>query len=149
MFFPIKFTRLTYALFRFTKRHIEQLWPTIDIKLCYPPTALDNFIELKSNAEDLFEESNEVNILSLGQFRPEKNHACQLETLQLLKRDGDAKFCLYMLGGVRNRDDEQVVESLRQHADQLGLEEGVDFKFFCNTPMTKLLELLKVSIMIS
>jgi len=129
----------------FTKRHIEQLWPKVEIKLCYPPVVLDTFAELKSNAEDLFEESNEVNILSLGQFRPEKNHASQLETLQLLKQGGDAKFCLYMLGGVRNEDDQRIVEGLRQHAVQLDLEEGVDFKFFCNTPMDELLELLKAS----
>jgi hypothetical protein len=51
-----------------------------------------------------------------------------------------------MLGGVRNEDDEKVVDNLRELANDLELEEDVDFKFIPNAPMDILSDLLTVNI---
>jgi alpha-1,2-mannosyltransferase len=126
-------------------RHIEKLWPFADVVMCYPPVALKRFNNLKSNAETLFEKTNQVNILSLGQFRPEKNHRSQLETLNILKNSPQKKFCLIMAGGVRNEDDQRIVDDLRQYADKLKLVENVDYRFVLNTPLDELLKLMSVS----
>jgi hypothetical protein len=78
-----------HVLCSFTKQHIERLWPTSRIEKCCPPaTALEKFSSLRSNAEELLEKLNVVNILSLSQFRPEKNHKAQLDTLAILKKAG-------------------------------------------------------------
>lgn len=114
--------------------------------MCYPPVALKRFETLESNAEVLFERTNRINILSLGQFRPEKNHRNQLETLNILKSSTKIHFCLIMVGGVRNEDDQRIVDDLRQYADKMKLIENTDYTFVLNMPPEKLLELMKVKI---
>jgi hypothetical protein len=49
-----------------------------------------------------------------------------------------------MLGGVRNADDQKVVDDLRECAEKLELVEGMDFQFVCNAPMERLSELMTV-----
>lgn len=49
-----------------------------------------------------------------------------------------------MVGGVRNKDDERVVDDIRKCATELDLIEGVDFKFVCNAPLENILDLMKV-----
>ncbi|KAI0698166.1 mannosyltransferase [Cytidiella melzeri] len=71
-------------------------------------------------------------ILSIAQFRPEKNHKAQVEAFaKLLEvypqyRD-DKSVKLVLLGGSRNADDAARVEQLRSMAKQLHVEEYVHF----------------------
>jgi len=70
-------------------------------------------------------------ILSLAQFRPEKDHAAQLGAFQKLlseypeHRQQDVR--LVLLGGSRNIADETRVEELRRLAKKLEIERQVEF----------------------
>ncbi|GBE85155.1 GDP-Man:Man(3)GlcNAc(2)-PP-Dol alpha-1,2-mannosyltransferase [Sparassis crispa] len=79
-------------------------------------------------------EGRERVILSVAQFRPEKDHAAQLHSFhQLLKAypeygiPGDLQVKLTLVGGSRNAADAARVEGLRSLAVELGIEEHVRF----------------------
>lgn len=70
-------------------------------------------------------------ILSLAQFRPEKNHALQLRAFARFLRDapghqakGSARVRLVVAGGCRDAADRARVEGLRTLCAELGLKEG-------------------------
>lgn len=65
-------------------------------------------------------------ILSVGQFRPEKDHILQLRMFKLLLENYHERFknvCLVMLGGSRNRQDEDLIEHLKAETIRLGIPE--------------------------
>ncbi|KZT12185.1 glycosyltransferase family 4 protein [Laetiporus sulphureus 93-53] len=73
-------------------------------------------------------------VLSVAQFRPEKDHPAQLRAFhQLLQshpeygHPGNAHVQLVLLGGSRNAEDAARVESLRVLAKELAIEEHVQF----------------------
>ncbi|KDE06840.1 hypothetical protein MVLG_02876 [Microbotryum lychnidis-dioicae p1A1 Lamole] len=69
-------------------------------------------------------------ILSLAQFRPEKDHPVQLETLShLFQLDPCLRSTikLIMAGSVRHTSDQERVETLRDLAKKLGAERNVEF----------------------
>ncbi|KIY69521.1 glycosyltransferase family 4 protein [Cylindrobasidium torrendii FP15055 ss-10] len=67
-------------------------------------------------------------VLSVAQFRPEKNHAAQLQALAaLLKQHPSTPAKFVLLGGARNDDDLQRVDTLRLLARNLGVEDHVEF----------------------
>lgn len=99
-------------------------------------------------------------IVSLAQFRPEKEHATQLRALAALRAlqerisadvdvEGDKTQPraaplpmpkLTMIGGVRNAEDERRVWALRQYAEQLGVADHVEF--VVNAPWTQVVDIL-------
>ncbi|EJU03065.1 mannosyltransferase [Dacryopinax primogenitus] len=95
-------------------------------KIVYPPCdthGLENFLL----------EGRQRVIMSLAQFRPEKEHATQLYAMRdLLEmnpeyRNGANEVKLVLLGSSRNDEDAARVESLRQLAKKLGVNESVEF----------------------
>jgi alpha-1,2-mannosyltransferase len=73
-------------------------------------------------------------ILSVAQFRPEKDHQAQLKSFRRLLelypeygRQGDRRVKLILIGGSRNEEDAQRVEELRDLAVHLGIAAHVDF----------------------
>lgn len=90
--------------------------------------------------------------LSVGQFRPEKDHALQVRALAALRNlsGGPAAICadgadsggcrypsfddvrLVVLGSCRNEDDRRVLASTRALAVELGVEERVEFVVNCS-----------------
>ncbi|KAK7019909.1 hypothetical protein R3P38DRAFT_1228980 [Favolaschia claudopus] len=84
-------------------------------------------------------------ILSIAQFRPEKDHAKQIRALhELLKEHPDyvqQGIQLVMIGGCRNADDEARVEVLRKLASDLGVEPHV--RFILNAPFPDMLAWLR------
>ncbi|KAJ6499516.1 mannosyltransferase [Mycena vitilis] len=70
-------------------------------------------------------------ILSIAQFRPEKDHAAQLRALHLLLQAHPTyaanRIQLVMVGGCRNAADERRVDGLRTLARDLGIESHVQF----------------------
>ncbi|KAJ4483308.1 mannosyltransferase [Lentinula aciculospora] len=69
-------------------------------------------------------------ILSLAQFRPEKDHPTQLRAFsQLLEHQSDPEHSLklVLIGGSRNASDEARVQALRSLAKDLKLEKNVEF----------------------
>ena len=101
--------------------HIIRSWIECPlIKIVYPPCDLSPFTERIS----LKRGTLELKILSLSQFRPEKNHKLQLEIASLvLKQFPEAQFVL--VGGCRGIEDETRVKDLKDYAKQLGISESV------------------------
>lgn len=107
------------------------------ITTVYPPCDTASLVSMPL-------ENRQRVILSVAQFRPEKNHAAQLHALKLLL-DQAPQFRttepvkLVMAGSVRNAADEARVEGLRELARTLGVEDKVTFAV--NVPYSSLLEL--------
>lgn len=81
-------------------------------------------------------------ILSVGQFRPEKDHALQLHAFKELLQKGSqySDVRLVLLGSSRNADDEKLINCLREKSAELCVEPNVDF--VVNASFEKLKEYL-------
>lgn len=110
-----------------THNHIAQLWGKAP-KIVYPPCGtMEEFMEFDIDNRELL-------ALSISQFRPEKNQLLQLQALKILfTKHAEAMqttyrgFKLVMLGSCRNADDEERVETLKEQAVELGIDDRVEF----------------------
>ncbi|XP_070694835.1 GDP-Man:Man(3)GlcNAc(2)-PP-Dol alpha-1,2-mannosyltransferase-like [Pempheris klunzingeri] len=81
-------------------------------------------------------------IVSVGQFRPEKDHCLQIRAFRkLLDRRGEGpggreSLRLVLIGGCRNQEDEERVLMLRGLCQQLDVSDRIDFKL--NVPFEEL-----------
>ncbi|KAJ3031639.1 UNVERIFIED_CONTAM: asparagine-linked glycosylation protein [Siphonaria sp. JEL0065] len=106
--------------------HLNEIWKLPKrTSVLYPPC------DTKSLAS--FElEGRQTVIVSVAQFRPEKAHRLQLESLQLLinqhpeYRKGPKKLTLLFIGGVRNSTDQALAMSVRTQSVELGIEDNVE-----------------------
>jgi len=130
---------LTMVNSTWTKRHVEYLWKLSGrIHVVYPPvdTASLKKLQLK-NRENM--------ILSIGQMRPEKDHALQLQAFSKLLDDTNGETSmqdvkLVLIGSCRGEDDEMRVDQLRQLAGKLKIQDSVEFVL--NEPYVVLKEYL-------
>jgi len=97
--------------------------------ILYPPC--DTFIR---------DEKKENIVLSLGQFRPEKNQELIVESFSKANLNG---YELVMIGGCRNIEDEMRLQKLRVLAENLKIVDKV--KFLPNLPYPDLKNYLKKS----
>ena len=68
-----------------TAGHIRQLWQRRSItKVVYPPCDTSQFLALSNSSETRLADENLIKIISVAQFRPEKDHALQLKALRIL-----------------------------------------------------------------
>jgi alpha-1,2-mannosyltransferase len=80
-------------------------------------------------------------VVSLAQFRPEKEHATQLRLLRLaLDKKPDLPLHLVLMGSSRDASDEERIASLRALATELRLDEHVEF--VVNAPYSEVIERL-------
>ncbi|KAI9597844.1 hypothetical protein BDF19DRAFT_434621 [Syncephalis fuscata] len=108
-----------------TKGHIEYIWGR-PAQTVYPPcdTSALGKIELAGRHRS---------ILSIGQFRPEKNHALQVRSFKKLLaldpslKDGSQPARLVMLGSSRHAEDTDRINKLKQLTQQLNIEDNVEF----------------------
>jgi alpha-1,2-mannosyltransferase len=139
-----------------TRDHIVRLWgdgvPSAArrVHLLFPPVNVERFrtFELarpSGPAEPLL-------LISVGQFRPEKDHALQLRAfaraLALLAPAATTTAAtttpaapaakLLVIGGARNAEDRARVTELRALAASLGLRDGVDVEFHVDAPFADL-----------
>lgn len=99
-----------------TRNHLESLWWKIrPIETVFPPCPT-----FCSDASSLSERDESL-IVSVGQFRPEKNHALQLEMMSKLQSHPTLRPKLLMIGGTRNEADAARAEKLRKEANERGL----------------------------
>ena len=136
--------RCTMVNSSWTKGHIEHMWgkSAANVHLVYPPCG--NFTrehiteQARARKQHGSIRPRERLILSLGQFRPEKDHRLQIEAFAALKaRDpkfGDVR--MLMLGSTRGRDDEALLSSLKQYAQAKGVDGSIGF--FVNRPYAEL-----------
>ncbi|EKX38590.1 hypothetical protein GUITHDRAFT_158493 [Guillardia theta CCMP2712] len=100
-----------------TKGHVQSIWKVLP-DIVYPPCNTDKLQGIAfGGREDL--------VISLGQFRPEKNHLLQLKSIQHLLKLGVRDVHLAIIGSCRNAEDERRVRDLRQHVSDLELSDHV------------------------
>lgn len=137
-----------------TSGHILQLWKSPKItEIVYPPCDTAALAELPLERAPI--EDGGIFILSLAQFRPEKNQALQVRSLALLyelsperRNSGAGRVRLVVAGGCRDAGDRQRVEALQALCKELGLKEkgerneDWDVSFRTNVSGTEMRQLL-------
>ncbi|XP_017464833.1 PREDICTED: GDP-Man:Man(3)GlcNAc(2)-PP-Dol alpha-1,2-mannosyltransferase [Rhagoletis zephyria] len=128
-----------------TENHIGDLWGVpFKTHRVYPPCEVRHIKALKRN-----ENTEKVIILSIGQFRPEKDHPLQLQAMYelrtLLSRNEDLwnKVHLIIAGSCRNDSDYERLKNMQDLAKHLSLENSVEFKV--NVHYDELLQLYQKS----
>lgn len=110
-----------------TYNHIQSLWKGAAwskdrIRILYPPCRVA--VPSKNGPK------REKVVLSIGQFRPEKDHNLQLEAFAyLLENHAELRgqVQLVLLGGCRGESDQRRLEALQVLAGTLQLESSVQF----------------------
>ncbi|KAG2488628.1 hypothetical protein HYH03_012800 [Edaphochlamys debaryana] len=127
-----------------TRDHIRNLWSWgKPPALVYPPCDTTELQRLP-----LDRKLKQLYLVSVAQFRPEKNHLLQLQALAAAKRAAgptlqgqavrDAK--LVFVGGCRGEDDRRRLEALQAAAEELGVAGSVEW--VVNAPFSDLRSLL-------
>ena len=117
-----------------THSHIRQLWAPRQLFIVYPPCDTSSFEQLP-----LRRATQPFRIVSVGQFRPEKNHKSQLRILrELVMAASTTPVTLVLVGGCRNAEDEARVADLRHLAQQLQVDGCVEFRL--NQSFSNLME---------
>lgn len=119
-----------------TRGHILSLWRCGVIHIVYPPCDVQTFLDIPLGEE---KSTKEQTIVSVSQFRPEKDHPLQIRAFaKLLERTAWQQLPpkLILIGGCRNQDDEQRVSALKKLCQELAIEERVVFKI--NIPFEEL-----------
>jgi alpha-1,2-mannosyltransferase len=116
-------------------------WPR-GITTVFPPCDTSLFSSLPIDHKDRVPNL----IVSVGQFRPEKNHMLQLEVMRRLRTQyavdvGNVR--LIMIGGARNAADRDRVSALRRARAEMGLESTVTIRE--NAPWSELLDTLRIA----
>ena len=115
-----------------TRGHIQQVWGRGAV-LAYPPCGTMKGITRK-------EKNGKVTVLSLAQFRPEKDQMKQLEAWALLPPETLRKAKLVIAGAVRHADDQSILDALKRRAASL---DGVEF--LVSAPRHEILALLQTA----
>lgn len=145
-----RFADLVYVNSSWTRDHILSLWnlPSDSdsdgrrgVVLAYPPCNTDK-LQTISMDRGRGSRSGERYIMSIGQFRPEKDHMLQLLSFETLKNKGAAinggksssyaGVKLVLLGSTRNEEDELFVRNLRGECDKLKISDDVIFVVNCD-----------------
>lgn len=126
-----------------TYGHIKSLWKAGErTVIVYPPCDISEFLKIPLTDN---RDKNVQKVLSIAQFRPEKDHRLQLESfftfLAPFSDEEKEKFRLVLVGGCRDSKDAQRVETLQKYAkDELKIDEYVEFKL--NVSFEELKELM-------
>jgi len=122
-----------------TYNHISYIWRFARgrMHIVYPPCDTDSLRTLSID-------DRESLILSIGQFRPEKDHTLQIKAFARMrilatqrgKSCDDAK--LILIGSCRGKEDEERVDELRELSKSLEIHDSVEFVL--NQPFSVLKE---------
>ncbi|KAM4864610.1 GDP-Man:Man(3)GlcNAc(2)-PP-Dol alpha-1,2-mannosyltransferase isoform X1 [Urocitellus parryii] len=121
-----------------TLNHILSLWKVGNCtNIVYPPCNVQTFLDIPLHEKKM---TPGHMLVSIGQFRPEKNHPLQIKAFaKLLDKklaESPSSLKLVLIGGCRNKDDELRVNQLRRLSEDLGVQEHVEFKI--NIPFDEL-----------
>ncbi|KAH9523177.1 asparagine-linked glycosylation protein [Bulinus truncatus] len=127
-----------------TYNHIASLWKMPSkTHIVYPPCDISEFMKIPL----LSDETKPKQVLSLGQFRPEKDHPLQIKAFHKfcmgLSENERADYKLILAGSCRNEEDINRVKNLKTLANELGIDQNVDFRL--NITFTELKDLLATS----
>ena len=121
-----------------TYNHVQFLWKgpawRRAIRIVYPPCAVTDLQSIGNDGNnDKDAKQRSPTIISIGQFRPEKDHVLQIEAFaRLLHQEASSsiiqtKAKLVLIGSCRHADDEVRLQHLKQLVQELGLQEKVEF----------------------
>ncbi|XP_047353761.1 GDP-Man:Man(3)GlcNAc(2)-PP-Dol alpha-1,2-mannosyltransferase-like isoform X1 [Vespa velutina] len=131
-----------------TEEHINAIWKCpLRTHRIYPPTNVQHLTSLP--LFDDTKEDSQIRIVSIAQFRPEKNHPLMLRTMyelrSIVKEEVWEKIRLVFIGSCRDEGDEVRVKDMQDLSKHFALDENVEFKL--NIPYSELVsELQKASI---
>ena len=110
-----------------THGHIRAIWNPRKLSIVYPPCDTSAFMTPVSTSAGT---NKQFRIVSVGQFRPEKNHEMQLKILQgLLKAVNDKdKIKLVLIGSCRNEEDKKRLARLQNEAKQININRNIEWK---------------------
>jgi alpha-1,2-mannosyltransferase len=113
-----------------THGHICTIWKAPDkTSIVYPPCNVQEFLKIPLRDDT---EQKQHSIVSIGQFRPEKDHPLQIKSfatfLDKISEEKKECYTLVLVGGCRNAEDEQRVNNLKKLCEDLGVKDNVDFK---------------------
>lgn len=104
-----------------TDKHVRDIWKC-ETQVVYPPCDMKRLLEI--NSKQTINKSR--GIISIGQFRPEKNHTLQImSVIPVLKLYQDITFTI--VGSCRNEDDLNRVNALKDLVRNLGFIQRIDF----------------------
>jgi len=108
-----------------TGNHIKKLWSR-PYSVVYPPCDVEAFAKLPMK-------KRQREILSISQFRPEKDQHSQLVALQILlsrrpefRASGSRPVKLIIMGSVRDEGDRERAERLKAQAHDMGIQDEVE-----------------------
>ncbi len=118
-----------------THSHIAKIWGSRRLYIVYPPCDTTSFLQLPIKRD-----TKKFGIVSIGQFRPEKDHKLQLRILQafldnIADNEERERVELVLIGSCRNNDDMARVKELRQLANTLKIDRSVRFEI--NVPFER------------
>ncbi|XP_052526823.1 GDP-Man:Man(3)GlcNAc(2)-PP-Dol alpha-1,2-mannosyltransferase [Tympanuchus pallidicinctus] len=121
-----------------TLNHILSLWRTgACTSIVYPPCDVQSFLDIPLEEE---KNSAEYSIVSVSQFRPEKDHPLQIRAFAKLLKEKRLRqqlsLKLILIGGCRNQQDEDRVNNLKCLCEELGVSNSVMFRI--NIPFEEL-----------
>eukprot|EP00871_Galdieria_phlegrea_P004699 jgi/Galph1/522/GphlegSOOS_G5270.1 len=106
-----------------TKEHILYLWKPQVPNVVYPPCAVEEWLQLSLSGR------KRHLLVSLSQFREEKNHSLQLYAIQrLVQRNWKTKckdLLLVIMGSTRNQQDMDRVSGLKRLAEELEISQYI------------------------
>ncbi|XP_034187021.1 ALG11 alpha-1,2-mannosyltransferase isoform X1 [Osmia lignaria lignaria] len=122
-----------------TEEHINRIWKCpLKTHKIYPPCDVKHLTSLPLLSDD--EKCNSIRIVSVAQFRPEKNHPLMLRAMyelrSIVKEDVWEKIRLILIGSCRNFEDEARMKDMQDLSKHFALEENVEFKL--NVPYSEL-----------
>jgi len=106
-----------------THNHIRNMWKVPEgskVHVLHPPVSVATLKAIPLNSG-----LREHIILSVGQFRPEKNHALQLRAFARFLTDNPSVasgYKLVMLGSCRHHEDKERVDSLKSLVAELNID---------------------------
>lgn len=116
-----RFSDLIMVNSSWTRNHINSIWRLPHrTHLIFPPCDTTAFQSLDLSQKDRF------TVLSVAQFRPEKNHKLQLTAFKRFTElvahvTGADGSRIIVVGSCRNQEDDERVAGLRRYARELGL----------------------------
>ena len=129
-----KFTSCNMVNSTWTSNHIETIYGSKPITV-YPPCDCTQFCEFPIEGRE------KGLIVSVGQFRPEKNYPLQLDIMEQLKATDKKDAKLVIVGGVRNEGDQKLFDALQERIEKQKL--NVELK--PNLPYADLKHLLRTA----
>lgn len=98
----------------------------------FPPCDTESFKRIERHFPDDFEENSIIKIVSIGQFRPQKDHPLQIRILyqlrEILSEDEWNRVCLVVIGSCRNKEELARVKDMEDLCKHLSVERNVQFK---------------------